>query len=66
LGADHLFARESRAGDFGAEFVALARPVYRTNDHRAANKQRINERLGSEIVEETSHGAAEAGGRLAT
>jgi orotidine-5'-phosphate decarboxylase len=56
----------SRAGDFGAEFVALARPVYRTNDHRAAIQRRINQRLGSEIVEETSYAAAEAGGRLAT
>jgi hypothetical protein len=55
-----------RAGDFGPEFVAPARSVYRTNDHRVAIKRRINQRLGSEIVEETSCGGAEAENRLAT
>ncbi|MEE9139771.1 MAG: DUF6165 family protein [Alphaproteobacteria bacterium] len=44
-----------RAGDFGATFVALARSVYRTNDRRAAVKRRINELLGSDIVEEKSY-----------
>ena len=43
------------AGSFGAEFVTLARAVYRTNDERAAVKRAINDRLGSELVEEKSY-----------
>ena len=44
-----------RDGDFGPQFVELARSVYQTNDRRAAIKRRINERLGSQIVEEKSY-----------
>jgi post-segregation antitoxin (ccd killing protein) len=44
------------AGDFGAQFIALARSVYKENDNRAALKRRINEMLGSPIVEEKSYG----------
>ena len=48
--------REHEAlGDFGADFVALARAVYRINDERAAVKRAINDRLGSELVEEKSY-----------
>jgi hypothetical protein len=47
-------ARE-REQDFGPRFVELARSVYRTNDHRAAVKRRINDLLGSAIVEEKSY-----------
>jgi hypothetical protein len=47
-------------------YVELARSVYRTNDHRAAIKRQINERLGPEIVEEKSYRGAEAEVRLAT
>ncbi len=43
------------AGDFGAEFVRLARAVYVTNDRRAAVKKAINLALGSAIVEEKSY-----------
>lgn len=43
------------AGDFGPEFVRLARAVYRTNDRRAAVKKQINLALGSAIVEEKSY-----------
>jgi hypothetical protein len=46
-----------RAGDFGPHFIELARSVYETNDRRAAVKRRINERLGSEIIEEKSYTA---------
>lgn len=46
---------KERAQDFGAEFIALARSVYRTNDHRAALKREINALLGSAIVEEKSY-----------
>ena len=51
---DALREREAR-GEFGAEFVALARAVYRHNDERAAIKRRVNERLGSALVEEKSY-----------
>jgi Family of unknown function (DUF6165) len=44
-----------QAGDFGPRFIQLARSVYKNNDHRAALKRRINERLGSQIVEEKSY-----------
>jgi hypothetical protein len=44
-----------RAGDFGAEFVRLARAVYVTNDVRAQLKKDINLLLGSALVEEKSY-----------
>jgi hypothetical protein len=47
--------RCEQANDFGPRFVALARAVYKTNDRRAALKRRINDRLGSRIVEEKSY-----------
>ncbi|WP_417489431.1 DUF6165 family protein [Maricaulis sp.] len=46
-----------RAGDFGAEFIRLARAVYVTNDKRASLKKDINVLLGSNIVEEKSYAA---------
>jgi len=46
-----------RRGDFGPAFVELARRVYRENDRRAAVKRRINDLLGSAIVEEKSYTA---------
>lgn len=51
---DALREREV-AQRFDAEFVALARSVYRHNDERAAIKRRVNARLGSELVEEKSY-----------
>jgi tetratricopeptide (TPR) repeat protein len=50
-----------RRGDLGESFVALARSVYRTNDHRATLKRRINELLNSELVEEKDYGSAAQG-----
>lgn len=44
-----------RSGDFGAEFVRLARSVYHLNDRRAARKRAINTALGSTLVEEKSY-----------
>ena len=44
-----------RRGDFGAEFVALARAVYKTNDERADIKRAINQALGSRLIEEKSY-----------
>jgi hypothetical protein len=50
--------REKEAAcDFGAEFVALARSVYRQNDRRAALKREISLALGSDLIEEKSYGA---------
>ena len=51
---DALRALEA-AGRFDAEFVALARSVYRENDRRAALKKQINLLARSAIVEEKSH-----------
>ena len=44
-----------RAKQFAARFVELARAVYMNNDERATLKRRINELLGSRIVEEKSY-----------
>lgn len=44
-----------RAKDFGAKFVELARAVYYTNDERAGTKRKINDLLGSALVEEKSY-----------
>lgn len=46
-----------RAGDFGDQFVAVARSVYRSNDRRAATKRKINELLNSVLIEEKSYAA---------
>lgn len=46
-----------RAKEFGPRFVELARAVYRTNDHRADLKGRINRLLNSALVEEKSYAA---------
>lgn len=44
-----------RQRDFGPRFIELARNVYQTNDQRAATKRKIDELMGSEIVEEKSY-----------
>jgi hypothetical protein len=41
-----------RRGDFGPDFIALARAVYQTNDRRSALKREINLLFNSDIVEE--------------
>ena len=51
---DDIRGHEAR-GDFGPGFVALARAVYTTNDHRAALKRAIDELLGSDLREEKSY-----------
>jgi hypothetical protein len=45
-----------REGRFDADFIALARRVYKENDQRAAVKREINQLTGSTLVEEKSHG----------
>lgn len=44
-----------RDGNFGPEFIELARAVYKTNDRRATLKREINTLLGSRLVEEKSY-----------
>lgn len=51
---DKIREREAE-GDFSQRFVQLARAVYKKNDLRAAIKRRINDALGSELVEEKSY-----------
>ena len=41
--------------EFGEAFIALARSVYLSNDHRARVKRKINELLGSRLIEEKSY-----------
>lgn len=47
-----------REQDFGAEFIQLARAVYRENDLRAHLKRRLNELTGSALIEEKSYSGA--------
>lgn len=44
-----------KAKDFGEEFIRLARAVYITNDKRADVKKKINQLLGSALIEEKSY-----------
>ena len=53
---DRIRERDA-AGDFGLEFVALARSVYRENDERGRIKRAINLLLGSGLVEEKQYSA---------
>ena len=52
---------KEQAGDFGEEFVRLARSVYVQNDERARIKKEINLALGSGYVEEKSYADYGAG-----
>lgn len=51
---DQIRLKEAAAA-FDAEFVELARSVYRTNDRRAAIKRELNVALGSDLLEEKSY-----------
>lgn len=51
---DDIRACERRR-DFGPRFIELARSVYQTNDRRAATKRKIDELMGSDLVEEKSY-----------
>ena len=46
-----------RGKDFGDRFVELARAVYDNNDQRSRLKRKINELLGSRLIEEKSYAA---------
>jgi hypothetical protein len=51
---DRIREHEHR-GHFDAEFIELARSVYKRNDERGRIKQAINLALGSELAEEKSY-----------
>lgn len=51
---DQLRDHERRQ-DFGEAFVSAARRAYQANDQRSLIKRRINELLGSALIEEKSH-----------
>lgn len=51
---DKIRAKEAKQ-KFDAEFVELARSVYKTNDERAAIKRQINSALSSDLIEEKSY-----------
>ena len=46
---------EEAANAFDADFVALARAVYKRNDERATLKKQLNRQLGSGLVEEKGY-----------
>ena len=48
---------KERAKQFDKEFTQLARAVYTTNDRRSELKKKLNQHLGSKIVEEKSYQA---------
>ena len=43
------------ANSFDAEFVELARTIYKRNDERAAVKRQLSLQLGSELIEEKNY-----------
>jgi hypothetical protein len=51
---DKIRTKEARQ-EFNAEFIELARAVYKRNDERAALKRQINTVLSSDLVEEKSY-----------
>jgi hypothetical protein len=51
---DRIRDKEARQ-TFDRDFIELARAVYTSNDERAAIKKRINQQLGSRLVEEKSY-----------
>lgn len=52
--------QHERAGNFGAEFVTLARSVYLCNHERFRLKREIDQLLGSKIREEKSYSDVES------
>ena len=47
--------RKEAAQAFDAEFIELARTIYRSNDERSRIKRAINDLLGSDIIEEKQY-----------
>ena len=54
-GVEDRIRDKERRLSFDAEFIELARSVYRTNDRRAELKRKLNDLLGSRIVEEKTY-----------
>ena len=54
-GIEDKIRDKERTNSFDDEFIQLARSVYITNDQRSRIKRKINELLGSELVEEKSY-----------
>ncbi len=52
---EDLIRQKEAVSDFGPDFVALARAVYRDNDERGRIKQAINRVLRSALVEEKQY-----------
>jgi len=52
IGGSNMPMVEVSNGEFGDDFVELARSVYKLNDERASIKRTINELTKSNIVEE--------------
>ena len=58
---DAIRLKEARAV-FDAEFIELARSVYRTNAQRSALKRQLNSALGSDLIEEKSYAGEDGSG----
>ena len=54
-GIEDKIRDKERTNSFDDEFIQLARSVYITNDERSRIKRKINDLLGSELVEEKSY-----------
>jgi hypothetical protein len=54
---EDVIREKDAAGDFGPDFVALARAVYHENDERGRIKQALNRLLRSVLVEEKQYSA---------
>lgn len=52
---ENRIREKEAAGQFDADFIALARSVYQRNDERAAIKREINVTFFSSLVEEKSY-----------
>lgn len=51
---DNIRKKESKK-EYDEEFISYAREVYYTNDKRSKIKREINEKYGSDIIEEKSY-----------
>ena len=54
-GIEDKIRDKERTNSFDDGFIQLARSVYITNDERSRIKRKINDLLGSELVEEKSY-----------
>jgi hypothetical protein len=52
---ENAIRAKEAANSFDAEFVELARAIYKRNDERAALKRKLNLQLGSELIEEKNY-----------